>query len=327
VTPSANVTATEGTKNEPSRVSPDAPEAPVAPPPASSASAAGDIPAGDGDVTIQPDCLLQIRVEEDSALDGSYTVNDIGAIQFGYVGPVMLQNRTEEQAALKIREVLGKRDFRKATVKVRLLRASYDKVQVSGDVQRPSMIRIGAGDSISLSEALLRAGGIRSNARNCVAQIIRGGIISPVPYALEREEYKLVDGDGKATIPEILLRNNDMLDIVSKQQAPGGNAATGGQAAGGGVEVIVLGEVSRPGVVRFGAGEPCSMMHLMFKLGPLPLYANKKAVKILRRDPTGLEREIKVNVERLLDNGSPEDDVPLQDGDRIRVPARRLTLF
>jgi len=320
VAPPSNVATENANAVVPAR--PDAPDVPVAAPPPSANAAGGEEPADVGQMTIQPECLVQIHVEEDASLDGNYTVNEIGAIQFGYIGPVILFNKTESQAARKIRDVLSLHDFRKATVKVHILRSSYDKVQVSGDVNRPGLIRIGSADSISLSEVLLRAGGIRASARNCKAQIIRGGLLSPFPSSLEREEYNLVDGNGKATIPDVMMRNNDMLDVTSSQPA-----STGVAAAGGEVEVIVLGEVGRPGVYRFGAGEPCSMMHLMFKLGSLPPYANKKAVKILRRDPTGLEREIKVNVEKLLEEGDPEDDVPLQNGDRIKVPARRITLF
>lgn len=321
VTPSTS-SAKAGTLPATAPVSPDAPDVPVAPPPPSAIATGGGATVDIGEITIQPECIVQIQVEEDATLDGNYPVNDIGAIQFGYVGPVILFNKTEVQAEQKIREVLRQRNFRKATVRVRILKASYDKVQVSGDVNRPSLIRIGSGDSISLSEALLRAGGIRPSARNCKAQIIRGGLLSPVPFALEREVYNLVDDSGKASIPEVMLRNNDMLELVSSQPA-----SVGGAAGGGEVEVIVLGEVGRPGVYRFGQGEPCTMMHLIFKMGSLPRFANGKAVKIMRRDSSGLEREIKVDVEKLLDNGNPDDDVPLQNGDRIKVPARRISIF
>jgi hypothetical protein len=34
-----------------------------------------------------------------------------------------------------------------------------------------------------------------------------------------------------------------------------------------------------------------------------------------------------VNVARIMDEGNPDDDVPLRNGDRIRVPARRISLF
>jgi hypothetical protein len=59
----------------------------------------------------------------------------------------------------------------------------------------------------------------------------------------------------------------------------------------------------------------------------LPPYANAKAIKIMRRDKNGNEQEIKVNTEKILSEGKPEDDVALDNGDRIVIPARRISLF
>ena len=302
-------------------VSGDAPELPVAPPPALSANNQADLDIGE--ITIQPDCLLRIHIEEDPQLDGNYPVNELGAIQLGYVGPVFLYNKTEAQAEDKVREVLRHRDFRKATVKVQILRASYDKVQVSGKVNRPSVIRIGAGDTITLNEALLRTGGIHPSARNPKAVILRGGLLAAMPFAIPPEEHSLMDDKGRPSIPNVRLRNNDILEVRSETPpvaAPSGDTAT--------IEVMVLGEVSRPGIIRFLPGEKCTMLNLIFKLGGnLPLYANKKAVKIIRRDEDGSDKEIKVNVAKLLEEGNPADDVELRNGDRVKVPARRIALF
>jgi len=295
---------------------PDAPEAPssnlpVLPEGGASASLVGD------DITIQPDCLVQVGVKEDRQLDGSYTVNEIGAIELGYVGPVILYNMTVKAAENKIREVLESRYFRNATVTVRILKASYDKIMVMGAVNKPGTIKIGAGDSISLNDALLRAGGLRPSIKGAKVRVVKSGLTKAV--AFEGEEHSLVGDDGKASIPDVKLRNNDVVYVFSSDaSAP---------AEVGEKEVYVLGEVQKPGVYRFAASEPCSMMHLLFKLGGLPPYANAKAIKIIRRDNAGDEQELKVNAEKILKEGRPEDDIPLENGDRIVIPARRISLF
>jgi len=302
----------------------DMPESPMAPPPASVPEAA--LSLGDtGEVRIRPDCLLEVNVEEDPSLDGTYPVNDVGAINLRYVGPVILYNKTEKQAEEKIRDVLRQRDFRKATVKVRVLRSSYDRVQVSGEINRPGIVTIGAGETITLNEALLRAGGLKPSTRPMKIHIIRGGLLSAVPFALEPEEYPLTGEDGRPEIPAVQLRPNDIAHILPVTEKAGRpETAEGGS---GRKEIIVLGEVARPGVYRFEPDEPCTMMHLMFKMGGLPPYANQKAVKVVRRQADGTEQEIKVNVDRLMKDGNPEDDVVLENGDRVKVPARRISLF
>ncbi len=271
-------------------------------------------------LTVQPEAVLRIRVKEDPTLDGQYAVNRIGAVNLGYIGPIILFNYTEQQAAEKIREVLITRAFRNATVEVEILRASYDRIGIGGLVNNAGLLRIGAGDVISLNDALLRAGGLSGPASGMQVRIVRGGLTNVLASAQEGEVYAMQGADGRPAVPRVWLRNNDKAIVFSTR--PQGAAAEYGDK-----EVIVLGEVSRPGPIRFAHGEPATMMRLAFKIGGFPRYANTRQVRILRRDEQGIEREIKVNVERMLETGDPEKDVPLQDGDRIIVPARRISLF
>ena len=113
---------------------PDAPEAPVSGLPPLPSEGDEDGGSRNEGIAIQPDSLVQISVAEDPGLDGSYRVNEIGAVEMGYVGPVILFNKREKDAEKKIREVLKSRDFRNATVQVRILRASYDNVMVNCSV-------------------------------------------------------------------------------------------------------------------------------------------------------------------------------------------------
>lgn len=275
-------------------------------------------PAGSVPLTIQPEAVLRIRVQEDPSLDGQYPVNEIGAVNLGYVGPIILFNRTAEQAAEKIREVLFSRDFRNATVTVEILRASYDRVAVGGHVNRPGSIRIGAGDTISLNDALLRVGGLKGTVRGMQVRIVRGGLTNVLAAVQEGDVYELQTEDGRPFVPAVRLSNNDKVTVFSSRQAP---------AAYGDKEILVLGEVHRQGPVRFAGDEPSTMMRLVFRMGGFPPYANRRAVRIIRRDEKGIEREMTVNVERIMATGDPDDDVPLEHGDRIIVPARRISLF
>ncbi len=295
----------------------DAPEAPGSGLPLLPSDTGRDV--ADRAITIQPDSILQIAVREDPSLDGSYRVNEIGAVELGYIGPVILFNKTEQEAAATIRDVLRTRAFRKATVDVKMSRASYDRVKVVGDVGNPGLIRIGAGSSISLNDALLRAGGIRASARGVHVRFIEGGITNALASAMEGVVHSMFTEDGKPSVPDLRLRNNDMVFVFSRRERSMGQV--------GEKEITVLGEVHRPGLYRFSGSEPCTMMHLIFKMGGLPPYANRKALRLIRRDEEGRETETIVNVEKILETGRPEDDMILENGDRVIVPARRLSLF
>jgi polysaccharide export outer membrane protein len=306
--------------------SPDTPDSGLPPSPGGSIVTVvpgTHIPAGGNTgtsrITIQPATLVQVSVIEDSSLDGSFSVNEIGAIDLGYVGPIILMNKSESEAAGKIGGVLRTRGFKKATVKVKILRASYDKVKIDGSVSRPGLVRIEPGGTISLKEALLRVGGIKVSARAAEVRVIRQGLEDPVYKDKVGELYTLIGEDGTAKVPEVFLRNNDVASVFSSSVQAG--------SVGGQKDVTVLGEVNRPGIYRFGSNEPCTMMHLLFKIGQFPAYANLKKVRLIRPDGDDGEDESIINAQKILEEGDPDDNLPLEDGDRIIIPARRLSIF
>ena len=268
-----------------------------------------------GKVTVQPESILGISVEEDPTLTGSYEVNQSSSIQFKYIGLVFLPNMTAEEASAVIENTLRDRGFRSATVTVKITKASYDTVRVSGAVMEPSNLKIGPGSSVQLGEALRRAGGIRTQAKGARIKIVREGLLSPIGLANEGEEYVLLNGNGKPEVPDVAVANNDWIHVFGGSE----------EGAGAGEKhIYVLGEVGKPGVVTFSGNESCTMLHLMFKLGGLPKWADARHVELVRRDEKGEETTSEIDVKKLLKSGNPEDDVELENGDRIIVRERRL---
>jgi len=296
---------------------PDVPVSELPPPPEDETLAIA------GDVTIQPDSVLQVSVREDSGLDGSYHVNEISAIQLGYVGPVFLHNMTEERAARKIKEVLENRFFNRATVNVRILRASYDKVAIQGQVSTAGIIKIGSGDRISLNDALLRAGNVTTAIKGARVRIVRGGLTRAVSASEDGEIYSLLDEDEEPKVPDVYLWNNDVAYVYTSS----GASDDPGVVEEGDKEILVLGEVNRQGIYHFDGTAPCTMMHLIFKMNGFPTYADTKEIKIIRRSSDGNEEELIIDASRILEDGNPDEDVNLENGDRIVVPARRMSLF
>ena len=274
--------------------------------------------------TIQPDSVLWVSVSEDPSLNGRYVVNDASAIDFGYVGLVFLSDMTIDQAEGELKRVLDGRYLKNATVSVKLAKASYDQIGIQGAVEVPGAIKIGPGATISLSEALRRAGGIRGNRENCRVKFIRRGLKNPFGSAAEGDVYSLVAQDGQLKVPELFLRNDDLVYVFT----PSADGAVGDVSTGsGGKRVVLLGEVPRRGVVEFTENEPCTLMYLLFKVGGLPRFAKADEITVVRRNKDGTEKSFLVNGEKLLNNGKPEDDFVLETGDRIVVPARKISFF
>jgi len=279
--------------------------------------------------TIQPDSVLWVSVTEDPSLNGRYMVNDASAIDFGYVGLVFLQDMVVEQAEAELKRVLEGRYLKNATISVKLAKASYDRIGVQGSVEMPGDIKIGPGATITLSEALRRGGGLRGNRENCRVKIVRGGLKTPFGAAAQGDVYSLVTKDGQLKVPEVYLRNDDLAYVFSPSTEVVQGQAVGGEktAGAGGKRVVLLGEVPRRGVVEFSENEPCTLMYLLFKVGGLPRFAKASKITVVRRNKDGSEQKFLIDGEKLMDNGKPEDDLVLETGDRIVVPARKISFF
>jgi len=275
--------------------------------------------------TIQPDSVLWVSVSEDPSLNGRYLVNDASAIDFGYVGLVFLTDMSVVQAEGELKRVLEGRYLKTATVSVKLAKASYDKVGVQGSVEIPGEIKIGPGATISLSEALRRAGGLRGNRENCRVKIVRTGMKTPFGAAATGDVYSLVGTDGQLKVPEVYMRNDDLAYVFTPSTDATGQAT--GATGAGGKRVVLLGEVPRRGVVEFSENEPCTLMYLLFKVGGLPRFAKANQITVVRRNKDGSEQKFLIDGEKIMNTGKPEDDFVLETGDRIVVPARKISFF
>lgn len=266
-------------------------------------------------ITIQPETVVEIAVTEDQTLSGTYEVNSASAIQFRYVGLVFLGNMTEGAAEKKIKGLLEKeRGFRNATVSLRIIKASYDTIRVSGWVNEPTDLKIGPGSEISLNDALLRAKGLRAQAKGTRITVAREGLLNPIPLSGKtNEEYNLLGPDGRSTVPSIVLRGNDWVHV-----------SPGEELVGLGEKQIVVMMLSQPGVVRFANNEPCTMMYLLVKVGALPKWVDSRNVVIKRKGQDGAEKDIKVDIRPILEQADAGVDVALEHGDRVIFKERKL---
>jgi len=134
--------------------------------------------------------------------------------------------------------------------------------------------------------------------------------------AAEGDVLSLVSQEGKPQIPDVYLQNNDLVYVFAYQPGPLGEK-----------KILLLGEVGKPGLVRFDSDESCTLMYLLFKIGGLPRWADAKDIQIKRTDRSGVETVIRANAELLLKEGNPKDDVPLENGDKVVVPQAGISFL
>ena len=87
-------------------------------------------------------------------------------------------------------------------------------------------------------------------------------------------------------------------------------------------EVIVVGEVKSPGIVKFAPGERRTLLRAIFKAGGFTDYAKSSVVRLIRQAPDGTRSEHSVNVADILSEGLLQNDLKLDPGDMLIVPQK-----
>jgi protein involved in polysaccharide export with SLBB domain len=87
--------------------------------------------------------------------------------------------------------------------------------------------------------------------------------------------------------------------------------------------VYVFGPVRNPGPVEIPSNETFTAGKAILRVGGFGDFANRKAVQIVRKTPTG-NRTFKVNMENVLEKGRTEEDITLEPEDFIIVPQRAI---
>ncbi|WP_205794002.1 polysaccharide biosynthesis/export family protein [Burkholderia sp. Ac-20353] len=149
-----------------------------------------------------------------------FTIDDNGNVQVPYAGNVHVAGMRIDQVQRAVQASL-QRVFVKPQVTVRVTSFRAKQVYVDGEVHTPGIVPIN-DVPMTLNEAVNRAGGFSPTADQSRMVVVRNG----TSYRLDLTEML-----GRNVNPsEILLRNGDLLRIVSREDNG----------------VYVMGEVNKP---------------------------------------------------------------------------------
>ena len=85
-------------------------------------------------------------------------------------------------------------------------------------------------------------------------------------------------------------------------------------------QIVVMGEVEKPGVYPLPPGEPMTLLQAIAVAGGFTELASPDRVRIVRRLEDGSQTTLKVRVSDLLGGKGRQQDLSLEPNDVIMVP-------
>lgn len=119
---------------------------------------------------------LSFRIVEDEDQPVSLVVNDAGQVEIPYLGKLQAAHRTPKELAFDAKRALESGLYKKATVLISLDRRTTESpgvIYLSGEVNRQGPLDIPPNERLTVSTAILRAGGFSEFANKRKVRVIR----------------------------------------------------------------------------------------------------------------------------------------------------------
>ena len=148
--------------------------------------------------SIGPGDVINISITDINDIDGSYTISPTGDVTIPYVGQVVVNDKTKEEAQEFINNVLkGFYQEPETIVKIEQYNSAY--VYITGAINRPLSILL-SEQPLKILDALIKAGYVKDQK-------------TYMKTALLRRDNKVYEID----LYELLNRNNTNLDIYLRK--------------------------------------------------------------------------------------------------------------
>jgi polysaccharide export outer membrane protein len=263
------------------------------------AAAAGAVPPQEAaaEYKIGPKDLLEISVlgvPEISKLVAR--VSEEGKITLPLLGEVGVGDLTKFEIEKKLAGLAGEKIVLNPQVTVHIVEYRSRRVSIVGAVEKPGPFEL-IGRQTVLA-AISQAGGLTRDAGEEIIVIRQqpGGDSASIRIPIDG---LFVQGDPKLNIA---LEPGDVVNVPVDKM----------------VTIYVFGQVKNPGALQVKRSSLPTLTQAIAQAGGFTDRANRKRVQIRRKDASGKELEINVNVRDVL-KGKIRD-VPLLVNDTIYVP-------
>ncbi len=264
-----------------------------------------------------PGDMVRVSMAEDAEVTFEGAVSSVGTIPLPYLREFRIAGMTREAAETALSEALCKDLYQKATISVALVVKApkpLGKVYVYGAIKSPGAVELPAQGEMSVMQLVSEMGGLTSWAAPAKAYIMRQAEGSETAERIP-VDLMAVFSDAAATA-RVPMRNGDVFFV------PGQDGAASQVMSNDDCQIIVVGEVNAPGMIRFSPGEQRTIMRAIFKAAGFSKFAKSKGVRLIRYGMDGTRKEEKVDVSEIVDDGFLDKDVSLLPGDMIIVPQK-----
>jgi polysaccharide export outer membrane protein len=227
-------------------------------------------------------------------------VSEEGRITLPLLGEVGIGDLTKFELEKKLAALAGEKIVLNPQVTVHIVEYLSRRVSVIGAVEKPGPFEL-LGRQTVLA-AISDAGGL---TRDAGEEII---IIRQLPDGASTALRISIDGlfvQGDPAL-NVVLEPGDVINVPVDKLVP----------------IYVFGQVRNPGALQVKRSSLPTLTQAIAQAGGFTDRANRKRVRIRRKDASGRESELVVNVRDILKG--KRKDVPLQVNDTIYVPESLL---
>ena len=245
---------------------------------------------------IGPKDLLEISVFGADELSRTVRVSEDGKVTLPLLGEVLVDGLTKSEVEKKLGQLLGEKYVQNPQVTVFIREYQSKRVSVLGAVEKPGPYQLLGRQT--LMQIISEAGGLTRDAGNEIVIIrqLSDGLSTSLRISIDDLFLK---GDAKLNVP---MEAGDIVTVPVDKP----------------VVVYVFGQVKNPGALQVKKSNIPTLLQAIAQAGGFTDRASKGGVIIKRKDETGTEKEIKVNVRSILKN--KVKDVQLLENDTIYVP-------
>lgn len=245
---------------------------------------------------IGPKDLLEIKVFGLDKLNTTVRVSEEGRITLPLLGEIEVEGLTKAELEKKLVKLLEEKYLHNPQVTVFIKEYQSKRVSILGAIQKPGSYELLGRQT--LLQLISEAGGLTKDATK---EII---IIRPLPDGTSISLKILVDdlmnkGDSKLNVP---LEPNDIINIPVDRL----------------VLVYVFGQVKNPGALQVLKSRIPTLLQTIAQAGGFTERAAKGSVLVKRKDESGNEKEIKINVKDIIKG--KKKDFQLEENDVVYVP-------